>query len=91
MTDETILQMLKTDLQISAPQYDEYLGSLIELSRSAITNEGITLTDSIEDGMLVEMYAAFLYRKRKEENAAMPRMIRYALNNRLFHQKAGGE
>ncbi len=40
--------------------------------------------------MLVEQYAAYLYRKRKDEKAAMPRMLRYMLNNRLFRQKAGG-
>ena len=37
--------------------------------------------------MLVEMYAAYLYRRRREENVQMPRMLRWALNNRLFSQK----
>lgn len=103
MTDKDILTMLKTDLQISATQYDTYLTNLIKLAKAAIEREGIVLnvlvesneeevTESetgltIEDGMLVQMYAAYLYRKRKEENTAMPRSLRYALNNRLFSQK----
>ena len=90
MNNESILSILKMDLKISASQYDEYLMKLIELSKAAIEKEGIILDDSIEDGMLVEMYAAYLYRKRKEESNGMPRMLRYALNNRLFSQKARG-
>lgn len=89
MDDSAILIILKTDLQISAVQYDTYLGNIIKMARAAIEREGIELTNSVEDGMLVEMYAAYLYRKRKEENTVMPRMLRYALNNRLLSQKAG--
>lgn len=91
MSNDEILKILKTNLQISVAAYDEYLGKLIEFGRAAIEKEGISLTDSTEDGMLVEMYAAFLYRKRREESYAMPRMLRYALNNRLFSQKAKGD
>lgn len=91
MTDENILEILKTDLQISADAYDEYLGNVVGLARKAISDEGIKLdAESDGDGMLVELYAAYLYRKRKDEKAAMPRMLRYMLNNRLLRQKAGG-
>ena len=98
MTDNDILTMLKMDLQISAAQYDTYLTNLIKLAKAAIQKEGIVFNElvdeqgesnglTIEDGMLVQMYAAYLYRKRREENNAMPRSLRYALNNRLFSQK----
>lgn len=89
MKDSNVLTMLKTDLQISvsATQYDDYLKNIIAFARAAIKEEGIELADNVEDGMLVEMYAAYLYRKRREENIAMPRSLRYALNNRLFSQK----
>lgn len=89
MTDEEILTVLKVDLQISTEKMDPYLGKVIEAARSYIRTEGITLDCSAGDGMLVEMYAAYLYRRRREENVAMPRMLRWALNNRLFSQKAG--
>lgn len=91
MKDEDILAVLKTDLQISASQYDDYLIKIIVLAKAAIKREGIEIEESIEDGMLVEMYAAYLYRRRREENVAMPRMLRYTLNNRLFSQKAREE
>ena len=89
MTDETILTMLKANLQIIAGNtlQDEYLRNLIATARQMITREGIMLTDSIEDGNLVVMYAAYLYRKRADDAPVMPRMLRYALNNRLFSQK----
>ena len=99
MGDEDILEMLKTDLQISTTKYDKYLTNIIKLAKAAIEEEGIVLKKlvengediglKIEDGMLVQMYAAYLYRKRREENVAMPRMLRYALNNRLLSQKGG--
>ena len=89
--------MLKTDLQISAAQYDAYLTNIIKLAKATIIKEGIVFNElvengeseglTVEDGMLVQMYAAYLYRKRREENAAMPRSLRYALNNRLLSQK----
>lgn len=88
MTDEEILTVLKVDLQISTEKMDSYLGRVIEAARSYIRAEGITLDCSAGDGMLVEMYAAYLYRRRREENVAMPRMLRWALNNRLFSEKA---
>ena len=59
----------------------------IASAKAFITREGITLTDSVEDGQLVEMYAAYLIRKRATAEG-MPRMLRWALNNRLFGQKA---
>lgn len=87
LTDEDILEILKVDLQVSSSALDLYLLVLITSARAYITQEGITLTDTAQDAMLVEMYAAYLYRRRREENAQMPRMLRWALNNRLFGQK----
>lgn len=89
MTDETILATLKVNLQIIAGNtlQDAYLQNLIETAKQMITREGITLADTIEDGNLVVMYAAYLYRKRADDSPVMPRMLRYALNNRLFSQK----
>lgn len=99
MTDEEILTVLKVDLQVSTDKLDNYLGLIIQAARAYIQTEGITLDCSVGDGMLVEMYSAYLYRRRREENVAMPRrreenvamprMLRWALNNRLFSQKAG--
>lgn len=87
MTTNDILTVLKTDLEVSTDSRDEYLNNLIKLAEAAITTEGITLDDTVEDGMLIATYAAFLYRKRRE-NVSMPRSLRYLLNNRLLSQKA---
>lgn len=97
MKDSDILSMLKTDLTISTTKIDTYLTNLIIRSKAAIKKEGILLVEitesdgekglNIEDGMLVQAYAAYLYRSRREEQAIMPRSLRYELNNRLFSQK----
>ena len=92
MTAVELLTMTKLNLEIPAANtlYDEYISNLIDAAEQMISREGIVLTESIEDGNLVVMYAAYLYRKRAEDTPQMPRMLRYALNNRLFSQKVGG-
>ena len=90
MDNSTILTILKTDLQISVDAYDGLLNNFILLAKKNIETEGITLTESAEDGMLVETYAAWLARKRKE-NGPMSRMLRYMLNNRLLSEKMKAE
>lgn len=81
--------MLQVDLGELYPneQRAAYLTQAISAAQAFITREGVALTDSIEDGQLVEMYAAYLVRKRATTEP-MPRMLRWALNNRLLSQKA---
>ncbi len=91
MTDADILTMLQVDLGELYPSEARkaFLTQTIQAARAFIAREGIDLTESAEDGQLVEMYAAYLVRKRATAEA-MPRMLRWSLNNRLFSQKAGG-
>lgn len=87
MTDATILAMLKVDLGISTDAYDERLAQYIQSAKTQIEREGITLdTDQVDDCTLIIMYSAWLWRKRADGDG-MPRMLRYALNNRLFSEK----
>lgn len=81
-----MLTMLKTDLGITTTAYDERLQQYITSAQAQITREGITLDNSADDTQLVVMYAAWLWRRR-DGMEGMPRMLRYALNNRLFSQK----
>ena len=89
MTEQEILVLLKQNLDITYDYKDDYLVSLISASEISIKMEGATLDlgDS-NDVNLVVMYAAYLFRKRAEDNPVMPRMLRYALNNRVFSEKA---
>lgn len=92
MTEDEILEMTKLNLTIIGTTWDEYLTHLIWAAKEAIAREGITLDMSrIEDCNIVVMYTAYLYRRRVDATAAMPRMLRYALNNRLFAEKASAE
>lgn len=87
MIDDEILVLVKANLAIARNVWDDYLYNLIKVSRQAIAREGITLEDTFEDNNLIVMYTSYLYRKRAEDIAAMPRMLRYALNNRVMAEK----
>lgn len=89
MSAETMLTMLKIDLGITAAVYDARLTQLLTVAAEFISREGATLnTDtSVEDANLVIMYAAYLWRKR-DSGEGMPRSLRWALNNRIFSEKA---
>lgn len=89
MTEQEILVLVKQNLDITYDYKDEQLVFLIATSESSIQEEGITLDlEDSKDVNLVVMYTAYLFRKRAEDNPVMPRMLRYALNNRLFSEKA---
>jgi hypothetical protein len=86
MTDSELLSMLKVDLGISTAAYDERLAQYITSAKEQITREGVTLADSVDDAQLVVMYAAWTWRRR-DTGEGMPRMLRYALNNRILSEK----
>ncbi len=88
MNDTTMLEMLKIDLGISTTAYDNRLTQYLASAKEYITAEGVTLdSEMVSDMNLVVMYAAWLWRKR-DTTEAMPRMLRWNLNNRLFYEKA---
>ena len=84
-----MLTMLKTDLGIlTTTAYDARLTQLLTAAQQYIINEGASMMDAsnIEDAQLIVMYAAWLWRRR-DEMTGMPRMLRLALNNRIFGEK----
>ena len=93
MTDEQLLAALKINLKITATAYDNRLGELIAASKAVSVREGCSTLDpsaSAEDAQLVIMYASWLWNQRDNPTAPMPRMLRWALNNRIFSEKASG-
>ncbi len=92
MTDAqiaSILASLKVDLGIlRTTAYDERLTEIIKASYQMIQQEGATLNVStLDDAQLVVMYSAWMWRRR-DTGEGMPRMLRYALNNRVLSEKA---
>ena len=88
MTNSEKLTLLKQDLQMLTSANDEFLKSLITTAESAIQREGIMLVENDMDiDMAVIQYAAYLFRKRAGNETAMPRFLRWRLNNILFSQK----
>ena len=101
MTNTELLSMLKLNLEIITDYMDAEartakeaeLTQYLNAAREYITREGIDIEeDSVGDAMILVMYASWLYERRKSDNSygAMPRMLRWALNNRLFEQDING-
>jgi len=92
MTDAQItslLDSLKVDLGIlRTTSYDTRLKEIIKSSYQMIVREGAILNvDEMEDAQLVIMYAEWIWRRR-DTGEGMPRMLRWALNNKILGQKA---
>ena len=89
--EAAILAMMKTDLGIiSSTTYDNRFKQIIASSVQSITEEGATLDlESAEDLQIVCMYSCWIWRRR-DTGDGMPRMLRYALNNRIMKEKANG-
>ncbi len=88
MTSAEKLNVLKNDLQLMSNANDLFLSLLLEQAAEAIKQEGIILNESIQSDMIIISYAAYLFRKRAGTDTAMPKFLRYQLNNLLFGQKA---
>ena len=85
-----MLTMLKTDLGIrTSTAYDARLIQLLTAAESAIRKEGASTLDASDplDQQLIVMYAAWMWRRR-DSMEGMPQMLRRALNNRVFREKA---
>ena len=85
-----MLAMLKTDLGIiTSTAYDARLTQLLTAAESAIRKEGASTLDASDplDQQLIVMYAAWMWRRR-DSMEGMPQMLRRALNNRVFREKA---
>lgn len=92
MCQVDMLAMLKVDLGITVDAYDPRLYQLLDVAQGEIIREGAASLDaasSLNDANLIIMYAAWLWRRRDSMDG-MPRMLRWALNNRVFSEKMQG-
>ena len=93
MNKADLLEMTKANLDLLLLDSTRIgqLKNLIDTAIELIAREGVQLTEPYtpEDGNLVIMYASYLYRKRATDEP-MPRMLRWALNNRIFGRKEDG-
>lgn len=88
MNQSEMLTALKTDLGITASVYDTRLTQMLQNAQEQIKVEGANISPSTSfcDANLVIMYAAWMWRRR-DTMIAMPRMLRWQLNNRIFSEK----
>ena len=97
MTDGDKLILLKSNLQMLTCANDVYLLHLLAAGEAAMSREGIVNDGTADYDVCVIDYAAYLFRKRavsstggKDGETAMPRFLRYQMNNLIMSQKAGG-
>ena len=101
MTEADLLPMLKLNLEVitdymdaeAKAAKDAELLQYLRAAREYIEREGIDLEFTPGDNQILIMYASWLYGRRKADNSygAMPRMLRWAINNRLFQQHIAGD
>lgn len=88
MDENMQLKILKMNLQLLTNAQDEYLKKLLKQAVSLIKREGIQNDHTEDYEMSIIDYAAFLFRKRANNELTMPRHLRYELNNILMSQKS---
>lgn len=86
---ETLLPKLKIDLGITTTAFDTRLTDHIDAAKIDIEREGIVLGSAADDDDLILMFAGWRWRNRAT-GEEMPRMLRFAMNNKLCAQKMGG-
>ena len=81
------LVLLKIDIGIHTDSKDDFLNFLLESANEKIKREGIVEEDTTEYTSIQVEYDAYLWRKRASTETAMPRFLRYEMNNLLMSQK----
>lgn len=103
MTSDEVKSILQIQLNMIIPATGRtevqtrtvtLLDHLVSVAIDRIKEEGLEIHEGTEadpytssEGNLIVMYASYLYRERVTHEG-MPRMLRYALNNAIFSQKA---
>lgn len=95
MTRADQLLRLKSNLQILTNANDMFLLHLLDAGEAAVQVEGLVNDESVAYDAIIIDYAAYLFRKRGVSSAggrtgetAMPRFLRWEINNLLMSQKA---
>lgn len=84
---EDLLVPMKVDLGIKSDAYDARLLDQLSAAVEEISAEGATLSSTSRDLNLILMYAEWRWRCRVTQEPMGP-MLRKALNNRVFGEKA---
>ena len=95
MATNTALTLLRAELGCISRTLPTDMAALLQQkldsAESTLADKGIIIDESLPKDMdLLVSYAAWLYRKR-ESGDELPRMLRYAINNRQTRKAVGAE
>ena len=92
MTDESMLALLRTDLQRqgATPGETEYLTQLLQAAKSSLERQGIRPVEDPDWGQAVISTAAWMYRKRINGDPE-PNFLRKLRLDLLVSQKMRGD
>lgn len=92
--ESTILEMMKYDLGISSESRDKFFKNIVKSAIESLASKGIVPNEGSDADteyiMLVSSYAAWTYRKRKE-NVPMPICLQAIIRNRKMRKRANGK
>lgn len=86
----TALSLVKVRLNRMSSELDEYLEARIRAAIGALEQTGISLTDSVDDIMLVTDYAVWQYQNR-DKPGDMPEWLRLMRRERWLTNRGGGK
>lgn len=81
------LALLKSNLGIMNTARDDYLTQILLSAKSEIEVKGITLTENVEDTMLLCDYAAWRFRGRGEDTP-IPQNIMIRIRERQIKERS---
>lgn len=88
--DDLLFEMLKVDVGKRVPSDAEakFLKMLISSAKDKCRRHGMTYDpNNAGDQSIIVSYAAWLYRKRAEDDNKMPPMLKDALHDRIIEEK----
>lgn len=91
MTENDVLELLKTDLGITITKRDDYFTSLLDAAKGELERKGIEIdyaSSPVDDIFLLVDYTAWTYRKRND-GLALPMNLRVRIWNRIMRNRAG--
>ena len=89
MTDRVLI-IVKQDLLIQSSVRDDYLRIMIQSCYQELINRGVSLSDSVDDILLLADYVSFRYRHRTD-NSPIPQNLQLRIYNKKLQGRLAND